>query len=888
MATPKPQRRSPYKGLIPYTEDDAAFFFGREKETRLIAANLFASSLTLLYGASGVGKSSVLRAGVAHQLREREDLLMIVFNTWQGDAVGDLKLAIAKAAVRSNKELAFTPEPVSLAPGPVSLADYLTSCASQLNQRLMIVLDQFEEYFLYHPQDDDFATELPKAVTQAGTPVSFLISIREDSLAKLDRFEGRIPGLFDNYLRVEHLSRGAAKAAIERPIERYNQLSPEGEPPKSIEPALVEAVLYQVQTGQVFLGEAGRGVIKVESTESQIETPYLQLVMTRLWDEELKAGSSVLRLATLERLGGAQRIVRTHLDEAMSALPKNKQDIAAEVFHYLVTPSGTKIAHTVPDLAEYAELTQAELAPVLEELARGDIRILRGVAPPPDQPSEPRYEIFHDVLASAILDWRRRYTQQQLQEQIRRKERERREREQAETTRRALEKRRRSRLVFLFALLLTAMIGLAGYMFYVQQSMKRAQEEALREQEKTRKIAYSRALARNAVAKLADDLQLSLNLAVAAGDTYPTAEARDALRMTLELVLRIHKDKVNSAVFSPSGKFVVTASSDKTAWVWEASTARFVSELRGHESIVNSAAFSPNGKYIVTASDDHTARIWVTTPRPVQDASQQTMDDPDEEASAYRELAKLCENCRKDSPLSSAAFSPDSKYIVTSGLDGVASIWDWESGRASPVAKLKGHTESVNSAVFSPDGKYVVTASLDGTARIWEAGTGRSLAILSGHQSGLSHARFSPDGKYIVTASYDETARLWDAATGGFVKELRGHSDPLMDASFSPDGKYVVTASLDRTARVWDVSSGEVVSELRQHDDGVRSAVFSADGKYIVTASDDWTARIHACPVCASIEELIALARTRITREPTPEEQREYFREPPLDSSINY
>ncbi|MBA3440048.1 MAG: ATP-binding protein, partial [Pyrinomonadaceae bacterium] len=69
------ERRSPYKGLIPYNEADAPFFFGREKETRLITANLFASSLTLLYGASGVGKSSVLRAGVAHELRQRDDLL---------------------------------------------------------------------------------------------------------------------------------------------------------------------------------------------------------------------------------------------------------------------------------------------------------------------------------------------------------------------------------------------------------------------------------------------------------------------------------------------------------------------------------------------------------------------------------------------------------------------------------------------------------------------------------------------------------------------------------------------------------------------------------------------------------------------------------------------
>src|SRR5258707_8262905 len=98
MSSQETQRGSPYQGLIPYFEDDASFFFGREKETRLIIANLFASPLTLLYGASGVGKSSVLRAGVAHKLRERDDLLVVVFNEWQGNPIGGLIEYVAEGA----------------------------------------------------------------------------------------------------------------------------------------------------------------------------------------------------------------------------------------------------------------------------------------------------------------------------------------------------------------------------------------------------------------------------------------------------------------------------------------------------------------------------------------------------------------------------------------------------------------------------------------------------------------------------------------------------------------------------------------------------------------------------------------------------------------------
>jgi hypothetical protein len=417
---PEPQSRSPYQGLIPYDEEDAPFFFGREKETRLIGANLFAAPLTLLYGASGVGKSSVLRAGVVHQLRPREDLLLVIFSAWQSDPIGGLKATVAEAAARVSRDAAPL---LDSAP----LSEYFAECAARLDRRLMIILDQFEEYFLYHRQGDAFAAEFPHAVNQADLPVSFLVSMREDSLAKLDRFEGRIPNLFDNYLRIEHLDREAARQAIEKPIEQYNCLRAGDDSQVEIEAGLVEAVLQQVRTGEVVLGEAGRGVVGAEDdstpAEMQIETPYLQLVMTRLWKEEMDAGSRVLRLETLNGLGGAERIVRTHLDGVMNGLPPTEQDAASRVFHHLVTPSGTKIAHSIHDLAEYADLPETQVSPVLKELSDPEIRILRSVAPPPDQPATYRYEIFHDVLAPAILDWRARYVQAQELAQERKRQR---------------------------------------------------------------------------------------------------------------------------------------------------------------------------------------------------------------------------------------------------------------------------------------------------------------------------------------------------------------------------------------------------------------------------------------------------------------------------------
>jgi hypothetical protein len=416
---------APYNGLMPYSEEDAPFFFGREREREVIIANLIASRLTLLYGASGVGKSSVLRAGVAHHLHKQAyqnlaeqgtpESIVVVFSSWRDEPVAGLARQIQESVGRVLNE-----DMSKLVPPSHSLIQTLQSWTDRLHSDLLIILDQFEEYFLYHPQEDSegtFAVELPQAVNQRDLRVNFLVSIREDSLAKLDRFKGQIPNLFDNYLRIEHLNREAARAAIEKPIEQYNRLRAMGGDQASIEPPLVEAVLDQVRTGQVLLGGTGRGVLGgaagLSQSEARIEAPYLQLVMKDLWYEEVRAGPPVLRLETLKRLGGAETIVKTHLDATMRTFSAIEQDTAAQLFHYLVTPSGSKIAHSAADLAEYVKIPQAQATQVLDKLSGQEIRILRPLIPPTDQSGVTQYEIFHDILAQAILDWRMQYIQAQ-------------------------------------------------------------------------------------------------------------------------------------------------------------------------------------------------------------------------------------------------------------------------------------------------------------------------------------------------------------------------------------------------------------------------------------------------------------------------------------------
>jgi hypothetical protein len=414
-ATATERTASPYKGLANYTEQDAALFFGRDREREVIIANLKARRLTLLYGESGVGKSSLLRAGVMSDLNAeaRENLATIatpehvpvIHSAWSDDPLAGLNATI-RTATR-----AFTdaPEP----PASQSLAEVIAWAADVTDASLLIILDQFEEYFLYHPAESGpgtLAHEFPALVNERGVQANFIVSIREDALAKLDRFKRDIPRLFDSSLRIHHLDAEAAREAIERPVEHYNALLEPGER-VALEAGLAAAVIDQVRRGRVKLEQTGQGTLdRGGGGADRIETPYLQLVMSRLWDVEEARGSPTVHVATLEELGGAQQIVRTHLDAALSGLDARERDTAAALFHQLVTPSGTKIAHAVPDLAEYARRPEPEVAALLEKLSSPETRILRPIPPPPGEEGPPRFEIFHDVLAPSVLAWRTRQT----------------------------------------------------------------------------------------------------------------------------------------------------------------------------------------------------------------------------------------------------------------------------------------------------------------------------------------------------------------------------------------------------------------------------------------------------------------------------------------------
>jgi len=226
------------------------------------------------------------------------------------------------------------------------------------------------------------------------------------------------------------------------------------------------------------------------------------------------------------------------------------------------------------------------------------------------------------------------------------------------------------------------------------------------------------------------------------------AEKKPRISEPDQVRLNGHIADINSVAFNPAGSFVVTASADGTARVWDAATGTTVGELRGHSGSVNSAVFSPDGKFIVTAGNDATVRLW--------------------DAARFGFVRMIGATYPK--PVLSAEYSPDGKFIVTASADAA---WVCDPVRGEVIRKLEGHTGQVNSASFSPDAQFIVTASADNTARVWNAQTGESIATLLDHKGPVLSALFSPDGRSVLTASEDYATRAYPREAFAPFEELR-------------------------------------------------------------------------------------------------------------------
>jgi WD40 repeat protein/transcriptional regulator with XRE-family HTH domain len=422
-------------------------------------------------------------------------------------------------------------------------------------------------------------------------------------------------------------------------------------------------------------------------------------------------------------------------------------------------------------------------------------------------------------------------------------------------------------------------------------------------------------------------------IATASFDT--TTKVWDARTGAELLTLSANTARNTDAAFSPDGMRLAVVSDDGTAKVWDASSGQQLFTLAGHTSAIRAVAFSPDGTQIATASDDATARVWQAAPsRELFTLTGHTREvygghfSPDGTrllTTSNEGIVKVWDTSTgrlmynllppADEHLNGGAFSPDGKLIATGGTEGLPRIWDAATGKL--MITLPGHAQRTFEVKFSPDGKWLATASpREYTAILWDIATRSELLTLTGHAARVYWLDFSPDGKRLITCGEDtvaivwdlasgqsllklpipggvcsngpsyspdgtrlltadasEVAKVWDAATGQPLLELSGHSGAVYAAAWSADGKRIATASADKTAKIWDAQTGEDLLTLYGHSASVGGVAFSPDGTRLATFSDDGTARIYVLPV----EELVALAKTRVTRSLTTEECLKYL-----------
>ena len=883
---------APYKGLLFFDEADADLFFGREilithlSERVAALASDASTRLLAVVGASGSGKSSLMRAGLAVTLKR---------SGW------DVHI--------------FTP---TANPQRV-LGSTLEGISKKDSQPTLILVDQFEETFTLCRDESEriafiqkllaLATPLPMGERRRGEGITVVIALRADFYAHCAQYPYLRQAVAAEQEYIGQMTAEELRRAIQEPTHRGGW---------DFESGLVDLLLQDI--GAQGAGEPEPGAL-----------PLLSHALLATWE---RRRGKTFTIEGYRASGGVRGAIAETAESVFTdQLNGQQQDLAREVFLRL-TELGEGTADTRRRAALNELVRQSAEAPqlraVLNTLAEARLITLN------EDSAEVAHEALirewqrlhewltndrdglrlHRHLTDSAHEWERRghdaselyrgarlaqaqewaegnqgrlneservflaaSVEQEHHDALEREVQRQRELEAAQKlavreSQHAKQLRRRA--VFLAgAFMLAIALAVVAALFSRQATLnaKTAQQE--------QQVSFERELSASAVNNLAVDPELSILLSLQAVDLsvrneQPVLiEAQDALHRSIQAsrnlaTLHAHGENVtvwavdispdgkrmatlgddrtvriwdlttnqvlstlnvdtdfaqggDGVAFSPDGKQLLTVSGAANAMLWDVESGKAILNLEGHSAHVATVAISSDGKMFATGSDDGTAKLW--------DAStgKELLTVGDEEAFALY-----------------IAFSPDTKMLYT-GSDGFPiTAWDTATGEKLFTSSEPDGGTDVTAIAVSPDSARLATGDFGTTIKIWDAHTGQLLLKLFGHSSYAGGITFSPDSKTVASANEDGTVRLWDAETGKALLTLSGHKSGVLSVKFSPDGQRLYSSSRDGTVKVWDISpsAGSDALNIIGHTDRVQNVAYNPNGTQLATIGWDGTVRV--------------------------------------------
>jgi WD40 repeat protein len=798
---------SPYVGLDPFDDAHADYFFGRTLDAEVIVDNVLAHKVTLLYGESGIGKSSLLNVGLRRALlARRQDVPLLFQREWRE-------------------------------PGLVfEFLDHL-GAPSQTGQLTVLVLDQFEEFFLYFPSPDKFAERLATITSSPVAPVHILFSMRSDAISLLDPLRIHLPDLFDATLELQHLDRNSVIEAIEGPIRVWNKNKHANvEVDRDFADALVR-------------GLCEKGGSSNASDMPRIELAYLQLALERIWTAEGGPRATALRKSTLDKLKGVREIARRHVEEVLDPLPRHSKKVCRVVLDRLVTRSGSKIAYSTADLAEIAHVSEEKLKEILKPLVRA--RIVRRVefrAPKPQS----GFEIVHDVLARPLFEWAQR---QKGGEELF---------ERWKMTGSAL-------------LILLAATG--ALVLYHRSQRDRAE----RDEATSREFA---ALSANELSEGSADRSLLFSLI--GRDVSDTAEARNSLFHALQrsrgliTVLGSQSGSITSLAFSSDGKSLVSGGQDGKILRWSITDRKSTVVSASSQPPISMLVFGKSGEVLTSDQDKAAILRNAETGRAIipgeagklvqfasVDAlgtvlasytaianSQQPDSGPYGEVSAW-DIATGQQIDRMpldlgSIPSANGRVTPTCLALSTNGslLAIAATI---ESGAKSMVLvrEIRSHKlinqpavvpKPMTALAFSRGTTTLAAGSFDGDLLFLDLNTGKQSSEATGYHDPIEGMVFSSDGKLLLIRSKAHTL-LWDTAAEGHLESAKERRFlPSTSLAISPDAKMLATGTADGRILLWDRDErSALATDLGPFHARIWSVAYASDSREVAIGTQDGT-----------------------------------------------